>query len=1302
MRTRPAPSASAPRDRRTFRRAAWATVLALVCGWLAPPAAAAGEVTVTGGTTLRPQLGEPFSQTFALGGDPLPVEVGFDPALPAGLTGAIEDGRLVIAGVATGPAGPAPTTMTVSNGLTAATVDLDLAVTAPAALGEVGRLDLAVDVPITPVELTATGWPQPSVAVAGLPPGLVATPTATGRRIEGTPTTLGSWSATVSAENGVGVPAAATLAVAVGRPPSITVQESWTVPEHTTVVVPVTVTGTPRPALTATGLPGGVSLRDLGGTSWELRGWPYVAGVHQVTLTATNGIGGAATATVRLAVEGRPVVSGPSTLDLLVGTPVAFEVTATGYPIPALTFDRLPPGLTAQDDGEGRLTVVGTPTTPGTWFPVVWATNAYGTEYWSCHVVVGRAPAFAQDRLELRVPVESWLGRDLGLVGDPGPRVTVTAGALPAGVWVSTGRLEGVPVTVGRYEATLTATNTHGSDALEVVMEVVQRPDLDGREIPTVVGTADAPMTGTFRTVGWPVPTVTPLDPLPAGLTLGQDPTDPYAWQVAGTVARANCGSTLVRVSLANGVGPDVTRYIRVVVDAPLVWDSPSGATVVVPRGAPMTPVPLHLTGHPIAGSKYSSVGVTVTITTSTSTELAATLGGTLWSDATFWICARAGTFECASPQHYTHFVVRDRPVVSAPAITTAPAGDRLTIPVAVTSTHPATLAASDLPGWLSLEPDGGAWVLTGTPTAADAGPHAFTLVADNGVTGTAPVQVDVTEPPSFAGPVAGTLLVGEEAALVVTAAGYPTPTTRVDGDLPDGVSAVDDGAGGLRLLGTPTRAGSWTVDVHASNDRGDAATTLTLTVERRAAFADDAASRTVHTGDLVTWAPDVVGVPAPAVTLHAGALPPGVRLTDDGVLHGTATEGGRYDVVLRASNAHGEDLLPVRFEVLAPPVVPGRFVTYTFPADTPVSLRFRTGGWEPPTVEPLFDLLPPGLELTQVDATTWEFSGTVAEADRGYYTDAFRMVNTAGMDLFIVAWKVTAPARWSSPDVVHAETGVPFPDLDLEVAGYPLGDVLVDPGATPVTALEVATSAGPDGEDHPTTARARVTGTFTAPGEHTLTFRVGDSTHAVTFVVRDRPVVSAPEAVTLTAGAAAEIRVTVAGSPAATLAAEGLPDGLVLVPDDHGTWRITGSPASAPGTYPVTLTADNGLVVTLEMRLVVVAAPVVTDDGGTTTLPPAPAVAPTSAGRGGAGAAAPSAVVPPAVDAGGTSGTGTADGAGPVDDEPGPGSGGPGAADGSSHRARTFPTGLALAVGALVLAGAGAGVVLSRGRRTG
>ncbi len=902
-----------------------------------------------------------------------------------------------------------------------------------------------------------------------------------------------------------------------GRP-TIAAQEVWEgeVPRNA-VSIPVTVTGTPAPTVTASGLPPGVTLfgHPAAPSSWRLTGRVTAPGEYTATLTADNGVGEPAVTTVAFrAVEPPPGPSftGPSPdgpVTLLVGVPATIELVATGSPLPTVTVEgTLPAGLTIDGDGAGGLTITGTPTEHGMFWLTGRATDGRGTASLLIPLTVGRLPTFEADTLTLSALTDRGLDRRLAVSAyPPATTFTVTDGALPPGITFAVGRLAGVPTAAGHFEATVTARNAHGEGSMRVIIDVGTLPgfaDRWGHPVDFAFLT-DTPVHETIRTVGWPTPTVTtsPGMPLPPGLELRADPDDPYTWHLVGEVARGDAGVYHLELVATNSYGAAKEGlYLEVV--APVWLDPPVGGTIVAPRGEPMPPVTLRATGTISSFWVGLPYGVGLESHEFGAGYLLITLVGTVNVDGTLRWCIGGSVTNCSGGVlSTTSFVVRDRPVVVAPEAATVHVGTAAAIPpITVTTTHDATLTADGLPAGLSLVPDPGAdhtWLITGRPEITAVGRHTVVLTADNGVTGTATFPLDVTGPPSSAGPASALLLVGETPTTVVRAAGLPAPAMTVTGDLPDGVTATDDGAGTLRLSGAPTRTGTWTVQVHAANEHGSTSTELTLTVEQAAAFADDTVSRTLREGHELSWAPAVAGVPAPVVSLASGGLPDGVTLTDAGALVGTPAVGsadaadGRYAVVLRVANVHGEDLLPVTLTVLSPPSFADGLSDAVIQAGTAATVTIRTGGWDRPTLTATG--LPPGLEAVRVDATTWTLVGTVARADRGSYEVGLVLDNGYGAPATgTLRVGVAAGHAWSGPTAVDVGACVTSDPVDVVLTGYPIGEVTVaaDPaaptidlvGSTP-TLVRYRVGVPPE-----TTVPASVTFTSDTGASHTVAFR--------------------------------------------------------------------------------------------------------------------------------------------------------------------------------------------------------------------
>jgi flagellar hook assembly protein FlgD/fibronectin type 3 domain-containing protein len=158
--------------------------------------------------------------------------------------------------------------------------------------------------------------------------------------------------------------------------------------------------------------------------------------------------------------------------------------------------------------------------------------------------------------------------------------------------------------------------------------------------------------------------------------------------------------------------------------------------------------------------------------------------------------------------------------------------------------------------------------------------------------------------PPAVAEPVLPVAVVGTQWGVVLAATGNPRPSfSVVSGALPDGI--VLDAATGL-LGGVPTRGGSWTFTVAATNSEGQATTApLTLVVQDGPALVDAAPPTELTAGIPVDYAFTATGSPVPTFAVE-GTLPAGLALGADGHLTGTPTRAGSSTWTVVASNVVG------------------------------------------------------------------------------------------------------------------------------------------------------------------------------------------------------------------------------------------------------------------------------------------------------------------------------------------------------------------------------------------------------------
>jgi hypothetical protein len=271
-----------------------------------------------------------------------------------------------------------------------ATQSFTLTVRQPPAIASLSPITVTAGTPMSPITITATGFPAPTISRTGaMPGGLTLTRTSSGSTstatISGTPsaTSGGVYTETITASNAAGT-TTQTLALTVNAAPVLTANASTSV----TVGIPMTAltvraSGYPVPSITASGLPNGLSLVDNHNGTASLSGTPSGAGnVYPVTFSATNPLG-TTTKAFTLTVRQVPTITSPASLSLKVGAAVSptFMVVTTGYPVPRVSrTGTLPRGLTFTNNGNGTATIHGTPVagTAGTYSLLLTATNAAG------------------------------------------------------------------------------------------------------------------------------------------------------------------------------------------------------------------------------------------------------------------------------------------------------------------------------------------------------------------------------------------------------------------------------------------------------------------------------------------------------------------------------------------------------------------------------------------------------------------------------------------------------------------------------------------------------------------------------------------------------------------------------------------------------------------------------------------------------------------------------------------------------------------------------------------------------------
>ncbi|MDN4613099.1 putative Ig domain-containing protein [Leifsonia sp. F6_8S_P_1B] len=429
---------------------------------------------------------------------------------------------------------------------------------------------------------TRAGWPATTaVSLAGgsLPNGVTLVDRGDGTAVLGGTPAAGAggvYPITLAASNGVGPATTQAFTLTVREAPALAVASSATATVGTSFALAATaLRGYPAPALTASGLPAGITFTDNGDGSGSFGGTPTgPGGVATVTIVATNGVGAPASKTVALTVREAPQITTPAAdRSVKAGETVTFTAAASGFPAPSVQWSVSTDGTTFRPlDGETGTSLS---------FPAALAdagkvyratfTNAVGSASTDARLAVGTSPAFTSaDTATMAAGggVQTFTVTTSGT-----PAAAITGAGLP--VWATlTDQGDGTAVlaaappagSAGRYTLTLAAENGYDPRATQVLT-------LDASEAP-VITSADAASfsvgaAGTFTvttTSGWPVATtIAVAGPLPDGVSF-TDNGDGTA-TIAGTPPTGAGGTYAVTVSATNGASAPATQAVLLTVN---------------------------------------------------------------------------------------------------------------------------------------------------------------------------------------------------------------------------------------------------------------------------------------------------------------------------------------------------------------------------------------------------------------------------------------------------------------------------------------------------------------------------------------------------------------------------------------------------------------------------------------------------------------------------------------------------------------------------------------------------------------
>jgi hypothetical protein len=924
-------------------------------------------------------VGEAGAFTIRAKGFPI-AQIGEAGSLPAGLTFVDNgNGTATISGVpAAAATGSYVLEVTANNGIAASALQtLTLSVDQAPAITS----NAAATFPPGGAELfavTTTGFPSSAITEKGaLPPGISFRDNGNGTAtISGTPAenVFGTYILNLTAKNPAKPNARQAFKLTIGDAPSI---DSAPGAGFTTGVAgsfTVTTGGSLplNPRLTETGiLPAGFRFQDNGNGTATIYGNAPASdgGIYILNLTASNGVAPDASQAFTLSVGHSPVITSSAATTFTAGNAGSFTITTTGFPYSVITENgALPSGLAFQDNGNGTATISGTVplTAVGGSFPLsLTVSNNVKPD-------VSQAFTLTVDQA-LNISDSNGTTFTSGVAGSftftttssiPITPALTEIGTLPAGVSFvdngdGTATLSGVPasLTGGVYGVTVTASNGVTPDASQTFLLTVDQPaafvssaattfTVGAAGSFTIVSTTDGfPQTsfgpdGSFTILtpgGFPdnPASFTALGALPAGVGFGDNGNGTAT--LGGTPAAGTDGTYVIQITADDGIAPNGVQAFTLTVDGAPSITSAATTTFAAGEAASFTvrtsalPVgAITETGSLPAGLAFHDNG-----------NGTATLLGTPDFSAigTYTLNFTVNNGVAPNATQIFTLVVGDPPVITSGASAAFTAGSPATFTITTAGMPIAAITETgELPAGISFQDNGnGTATLSGTPAISAGGQYLLNIEVNNGIApdATENFHLNVNAGPNITS--AGeTFTTGQAGSFIITTNSSTgnIPTLSEMGELPAGISFVDNGNGTATLSGTPAPSTGGVYGLYIDADYGGAASAtevFMLTVDQPPSiFSAAGATFSVGTpgsfsvdtnGPVPTpiFGPDGAfalttsgGIPTTDVLTEVGALPAGVSFLDNG--NGTATisgtpglsSAGTYILLLTADNGVG------------------------------------------------------------------------------------------------------------------------------------------------------------------------------------------------------------------------------------------------------------------------------------------------------------------------------------------------------------------------------------------------------------
>ncbi|WP_161492852.1 putative Ig domain-containing protein [Pseudomonas putida] len=878
----------------------------------------------------------------------------------------------------------------------------------------------------------------------------------------------------------------------------------------------------------------GQGTTNVSGTSITYTPTAGYSGGDSFTYTATGPGGTSAPATVTISVNSPTLVISPSTLPNATASNVYSQTLstangATPYSY-AVTSGALPPGLSLGSGG----VLSGTPSAVGTFNFTVTSTdahNATGSQAYS--LTVAAATITITPTILGTLTTGSAYSQTLSATGGNGSYTWSTSGSLPPGITVSSsGLVSGTPTSIGNYSFTVTVTDSLGSTGSRGYSVTVndQAPVATSSTLTVQGGSSNNPVA--LNLTGGSVSQVSIVSNASNGTATATGTT------ILFTPAAGYSGIDSFTYNATGPGGTSNTATVSVTVTAPTISITPATLTGATQN----TAYSQALTASGSSGSYAFSV-VSGSLPAGMNLSSAGLLSGTPTAGGNSSFTVRAmsssGFF---GDQAYTLVVTSQAPVAGPLSLTVA--ANSSANPVTLNLSGGATTSVSVSSGPTHGTTSVSGTTITYTPTAGYSGGDSFTYTASGpgGTSAPATVTISVNAPALVISP---STLPNATASNVysqtLSTANGATPYSYAvtSGALPPGLSL---GSGGV-LSGTPSAVGTFNFTVtstDAHNATGSQA--YSLTVAAATITITPTTLGTLTTGSAYSQTLSATGGNGSYTWSTSGSLPPGITVSNSGVVSGTPTSIGNYSFTVTVTDSLGStgtQGYSVTVNDQAPVATSSTLTVQGGSSNNPVALNL-TGG-----------------SVSQVSIVSNASNGTAtATGTTILFTPA---AGYSGIDSF--TYNATGPGGTSNTATVNVTVTAPTisitpATLTGATQNTAYSQALTASGSSGSYAFSVVSGSLPAGMN--LSSAGLLSGTPTAGGDSSFTVRATSSSgffgdQAYTLTVTSQAPVASPLSLNVTANSSANpVTLNLSGGATTSVSVSSGPT--------HGTTSVSGT----------------------------------------------------------------------------------------------------------------------------------------------